>query len=260
MPIHFLHIGYTRKGIYTVESLFITIKEPDFSVTMHSKILKDFYAKYLQKSEVKNLWNGRDPKSADGVGCICCRQIRICQEQKQSFEFRLDLEIVVSALPKAEHFRWNDCLFWSLSAPFGSIKTSMELLSVCSCLTQAPLLSFHLQHSLLRRLFYFSLLFHQSHYDYQERVTTENKASSHFNFGMAYTFPGWHKPLIFIGKQSSLLLGNITMLTSMSVWSVKLSWKDLCCRLPSIHLSPRITSLLKWSVCKHIPWMFKWSY
>lgn len=95
------------------KSLFITIKEPDFS-TSH-----------------------RTFKDSERLPC----------KHPQTSEVRVRRTVLDAhaALPKAEPFRWKNRLFGGLAAPFGSRQTSVELLSACSCLTQPPLFSFHLQ-------------------------------------------------------------------------------------------------------------------
>lgn len=152
------------------KSLFTTIKELDFSLTLH----------WFWNTSMQRFWNTSVQNTYKQVKTRMCGTA-VIQRHGRCWMHLLQADQILSRA-KAEFWiptgprsccscpsklsRWKDCLFWSLSAPFGSTKTSMELLSVCSCLTQVPLLSFHLQRSLLRQLCYFSLLFHQSHYGY----------------------------------------------------------------------------------------------
>lgn len=88
------------------KSLFITIKEPDFSFSAFKdseRVPCKIPTNQWSQECVARRWSR--VRVVDSVGCVCCKQIRFCQEQKQSFEFRLDLEVVVSALPTAERFR-----------------------------------------------------------------------------------------------------------------------------------------------------------
>lgn len=164
MPIHLLHIEYTRKGIYTAEKNSLQPSKNWISVW---PCTERFWNTSVQNTykQVKTRMCGTAVIQRHGRCWMHLLQAdQILSRAKAEFWIPTGPRSCCSFPPK--HSRWKDCLFWSLSAPFGSTKTSMELLSVCSCLTQVPLLSFHLQRSLLRQLCYFSLLFHQSHYGY----------------------------------------------------------------------------------------------
>lgn len=70
MPIHLLHIEYTRKGIYTAEKPLYNHQRTGFQSDpalilkyVRAKILKYVRAKYLQTSEDKNVWNSCDPET-----------------------------------------------------------------------------------------------------------------------------------------------------------------------------------------------------
>lgn len=100
---------------------------------MHSKILKDFLqniCKQVKWGICETVGYRVRPTVFDASAAGRSDSVK---SKSRVFKLQLDLQ-VVGALPKAEHFRWKDCLFWSLSPPFGSIKTSVLLLSVCCCL------------------------------------------------------------------------------------------------------------------------------
>lgn len=114
MPIHLLHIEYMRKGIYTSGKASLWPSKKRISHRAFNKFWKTSMQKHPQTSEVR---------------------------------VRRTVLDASAALPTAERFRWKKRLFWSLSAPLGGRQTSVELLSVCSSLTQPLLFSFHLQDS-----------------------------------------------------------------------------------------------------------------